>query len=110
MNFDEYQELARVTANGVEEEDKLLFSGICIAGEAGELANVIKKIVYHGHKKDAIKLMDEAGDILWYLSFLADAIGFSLEDIAKYNIEKLKRRYPDGFSKDKSINRKENTI
>jgi len=111
MTFEEYQNLAMRTANGIPEEDRLVFAGLCLAGKAGELANIIKKMKWHGHKVDAIKLLDEAGDCLWYIAYLADALGFDLSTIANMNIGKLKKRYPEGFSKERSINRiEDNTI
>jgi len=78
-----------------------------IAGEAGEVADYIKKVLYHGHVMDEEVLCKELGDVLWYVTTLASTAGLTLEEVARKNIEKLRKRYPDGFSQEKSINREE---
>jgi NTP pyrophosphatase (non-canonical NTP hydrolase) len=80
---------------------------MCIAGEAGELANIVKKVLWHGHDFDTDKMVDELGDILWYLATTAHGLGYDLDTIAERNIQKLKQRYPDGFSEERSKNRNE---
>jgi len=59
----------------------------------------------HGHPFDPESLKDELGDVLWYLAEAATAVGLNLEDIASQNVDKLIRRYPEGFSEEHSINR-----
>lgn len=103
--FNEYQEFAKRTAN--THEYALANYGLGIAGEAGEVADLIKKSVFHGHNVDTVEVTKELGDVLWYLSQIASLANVSLEDVAIANIEKLKKRYPDGFSVDASINRAE---
>ncbi len=76
-------------------------------GEAGEAMDIIKKYYYQGHELDKEKLKDECSDVLWYLAEIAEGLEIGLEDIAIHNIEKLKKRYPDGFAVEKSINRKD---
>jgi len=76
-----------------------------IAGEAGEVADYIKKVLYHGHPIDKDKLCKELGDVLWYIATLAENAGLTLEEVARANIDKLWARYPDGFSTERSINR-----
>lgn len=76
-----------------------------IAGEAGEVADYIKKVLYHGHPIDKDKLCKELGDVLWYVATLADTAGLTLEVVARANIDKLWARYPNGFSTERSINR-----
>lgn len=78
-----------------------------LTGEAGEVADLIKKHFGHGHELDLIKVNKELGDVLWYLSQLAEQFGLSLDDVAQANIDKLKKRYPDGFSEEASKNRRE---
>lgn len=75
--------------------------------EAGEVVGIIKKTLFHGHTLKREKLTEELGDLLWYLTAIATTEGLSLEEIAKENLEKSRRRYPDGFSFEKSINREE---
>lgn len=78
-----------------------------LTGEAGEVADLIKKHFGHGHELDLTKVKKELGDVLWYLSQLAEQFGLSMDDVGEANIAKLKARYPDGFSEEASKNRKE---
>lgn len=112
MELNKYQELAQRTSHSYRENltEALLFAAINIPGEAGEIANYVKKVVWHRHPFDPIKMVDELGDLLWYIQKAASDLGFTLEDIATYNIEKLKKRYPDGFSSERSINREEQNV
>lgn len=109
MEFYEYQDLAKRTSSFPDhnkgfERWKMAFFGIF--GEAGELADELKKVMWHGHDFDREKLRDELGDLLWYVSEIATALDFDLDDVAILNVEKLKRRYPEGFSEEASRNRK----
>jgi NTP pyrophosphatase (non-canonical NTP hydrolase) len=108
MQFNEYQELAERTANKVIKDGVLVRYanfGMGIAGEAGEVCNYLKKVVFHGHPLNLEKLKEELGDTLWYIATIATTAGTTIEEVAIANIEKLKVRYPDGFSEEKSINR-----
>jgi len=106
FTLDKYQNLAnRSSGAGGEGKQRLIVSALGLAGEAGEFANLVKKMTAHGHEFDPAALKDELGDVLWYLAEAATASGLSLNEIAAHNVEKLLRRYPDGFSQDNSINR-----
>lgn len=105
MQLNEYQRLAERTANNIEWENRLVNFSLGVSGEAGEFANLVKKIKYHGHKYDREKLKEELGDILWYVAALATTICCDLDDVAKFNITKLRCRYPEGFSEERSRNR-----
>ena len=103
---DEYQRLTRRTMNpGVSERDALAMTALGLAGEAGELVEIIKKDLFHGHELDREKIAKEAGDTAWYLARLADTCGIPLSTIFGKNIYKLQIRYPDGFSEEASQNR-----
>jgi len=65
----------------------------------------VKKIVHHRHFNEIGALWEELGDVLWYLADLCTTLGVSLDTVAEGNIAKLKRRYPEGFSAERSINR-----
>ncbi len=78
-----------------------------LTGEAGEVADLIKKHIGHGHPLDKTKTAKELGDDFWYIAVLACRIGYTLEDIARMNVAKLMARYPEGFSSERSINRKD---
>ena len=74
-------------------------------GEAGECIDILKKHAFQKHPLDEAKLIDELGDVLWYIAETATGIGTTLEELAQRNIGKLRARYPEGFSADRSINR-----
>jgi NTP pyrophosphatase (non-canonical NTP hydrolase) len=107
MDFSSYQSLAARTAGaGRGGERRQIIAALGLAGEAGEFANLIKKLTAHGHAIEPAELADELGDVLWYLSEAASACGLSLDEIARGNVEKLRSRYPEGFSEEASRNRK----
>ena len=106
MTINEYQTLALRTLNPELSEKDVLINGVMgLCGESGEAIDLVKKHLAQGHPLDAEKLAKELGDIAWYLAETAHAIGYSLEDILKMNIDKLAARYPEGFSSDRSMNR-----
>lgn len=89
----------------------VLYAAIGMCGEAGEVSELIKKYAYHGHTIDTEHLARELGDVLWYVSYMADLFGYSLGEIMEMNQEKLAKRYPDGkFDAERSQNRKEGDI
>lgn len=104
MTANDYQRAALRTA-GDNREDYLLNGVMGLTGEAGECSDIVKKHLFQGHELDKAHLAEELGDVAWYLAIAAEAIGYSLSDIFAANVEKLKKRYPDGFDKDRSINR-----
>lgn len=105
--FDHYQTESRSTAGYLDKDDPITLStlGLGIAGEAGEVADLLKKVIGHGHPIDVAKLVKELGDVLWYVAVLASVYGVLLSDVAAANRAKLMARYPDGFSTERSINR-----
>lgn len=106
LTMEEYQKLAeRTSGAGQTGERRQIIAALGLAGEAGEFANMIKKLTAHGHNIPVEDLADELGDVLWYLAEAATASGLSLEGIAQKNIEKLRARYPEGFSEERSRNR-----
>lgn len=106
MNLNHYQSLAGLTSGaGGDGERRLIIAALGMAGEAGEFANLVKKLTAHGHDVPLEELADELGDVLWYLAEAASACGLELDDIASQNVAKLRARYPQGFSQEQSINR-----
>lgn len=87
------------------EPAEMLNACLGLSGEVGEVNDIIKKWVFHGHDLDKDELEKEIGDILWYVALMCDSINVRMEDIAKKNIKKLEKRYKDGFSESQSINR-----
>lgn len=108
VNFDKYQRAASRTANKeLTRELTLATFALGLAGEAGEVADLIKKHLGHGHWLNKDEIRKELGDVLWYLATVAEACGLSLEEVAAANIVKLQARYPTGFSSEASKNRKD---
>ena len=108
MTPNEYQRLAMTTLNpALSRRDILINSVMGLCGESGEAIDIVKKHLHQGHELDKAALAKELGDIAWYLAEAATALDMELEDILAANIEKLKARYPDGFSSACSIGRKE---
>jgi NTP pyrophosphatase (non-canonical NTP hydrolase) len=106
MEMNEYQVAAmRTSVQHPHWGDKLDNAILGLSGEIGEVADSWKKHKYHGHAFDPTKMMEELGDLLWYIAQAADAIGYPLNIVARNNLEKLEKRYPDGFSSKRSINR-----
>ena len=105
MTLAEYQALAQRTSNAGKRSDKLENACLGLAGECGEVCDIVKKALFQGHALDRAGLIEEAGDVLWYLAELAAGLGVSLEDMAVQNVMKLRRRYPNGFDAGRSRNR-----
>jgi NTP pyrophosphatase (non-canonical NTP hydrolase) len=108
MKMNQYQDLsARTSPHFDDVVEEITAWTMGIAGEAGEVADIVKKAVWHKHPWDHQKLAYELGDLLFYISRLSSAIGYSLDEIAVMNQQKLYKRYPNGFNPSDSINRKE---
>jgi NTP pyrophosphatase (non-canonical NTP hydrolase) len=107
---DQYQELASRTecdqdkafrrVASMKEAITLLHSVIGMSGEVGELAGTIEKCIYYGQSLDKVNLLEELGDLMWYIAEMCNATGFSLEQVMKANIAKLKKRYPIVYNED----------
>ena len=107
----EYQKLAMRTSNKELSTDAHLMNGaLGLAGEAGEVADLMKKSFMQGHWLNYAHVAKELGDVLWYIAETATAIGYTLDEIMQMNIDKLKARYPDGFDTERSTHRKEGDI
>lgn len=112
---DSYTDLALKTLNKdvFEQKDLILNASLGLSGEVGEVNDIIKKYMYHGHKLDddtKEKIILELGDVCWYVALMAWAIDKTkFEDVLNKNIAKLEKRYHGEFSTDKSINRKEDS-
>ena len=106
MEVNEYQKLAMTTLNpALNKRDVLINSVMGLCGESGEAIDIVKKWMAQGHELDRERLAKELGDIAWYLAEAATALDLSLEEILQANIEKLKKRYPEGFDETRSIDR-----
>ena len=104
VNVNEYQKQAMTTLNPeLNKKDVLINSVMGLCGESGEAIDIVKKWLAQGHELDKAHLAKELGDIAWYLAEAATALDLSLEEILQANIDKLKKRYPDGFDTERSI-------
>lgn len=104
--LDRYQEAAGRTRNNLLVPALELSNyGLGLGGEAGEVQEIIKKHIGHGHPINQEDLTKELGDVLWYLANIAAMHDIKLSTVAARNIEKLKARYPEGFDQQRSINR-----
>lgn len=105
MKFKEYTEGVRrtyvVTQSAAERTCNFALG---LGGECGEVLELVKKGKFHGHGIDTDAMRNELGDVLWYLTALADTIGLDLADVAQANLDKLRARYPDGFDPERSKN------
>ena len=106
LTANEYQKKAMATLNPELSKKDVLINGVMgLCGESGECIDLVKKHLHQGHPLDREKLCKELGDVAWYLAETAWALDIPLEDILRGNLEKLKKRYPQGFDADKSMNR-----
>lgn len=94
MNINEYQERAYMTATYKDHMGigGLTYTVLALCGETGELANKLKKHLRVGTEPDKAVLMDELSDVFWYLSAVSTELGYNLEDVALFNLEKLRKR------------------
>ena len=110
FTFDEYKKLAMRAA--IPEEDKesrLTHAALGLASEAGEVAGLLQK-EFQGHERDKNHIKKELGDCLWMIAEACDALDISMTEVAITNIIKLKTRFPEGFSKERSLNRDKDDI
>ena len=104
-DIDIYQKNALRTCSTPMEHDMLMQGLMGLCGEAGECIDIYKKCLFQGHELDRAHLAEELGDVAWYLAVAARGAGYNLSDIFNMNITKLRKRYPDGFDANKSVNR-----
>ena len=111
LTANDYQELASRTLiskpDNVYTGDELLlvWNALGLTGEAGEVADTIKKAVFHRHTLNRDELIKELGDVLWYVAALCTKIDVPMGMVMQYNIDKLKKRYPEGYNSADSIAR-----
>ena len=105
--FKEYEDKAMRTSNGLNNNQMIYNAILGLNGESGELADLLKKHLFQGHTFDRNKLIEELGDVMCYCALLAKGLNIELDEVADLNIMKLSTRYPKGFEKERSVNRKE---
>ena len=108
MDLDAYQRLAaRTIRPGRPARDLLANWALGLTGEAGEVAEHVKKHLFHDTPLDRDAVVKELGDVLWYVAAMAGALGIPLAEVGETNIAKLRRRYPEGFDEARSRERVE---
>jgi NTP pyrophosphatase (non-canonical NTP hydrolase) len=111
MEANELQQQMLRTAKFDRTLDNILLNcALGLSGETGEINDIIKKVLFHSHPlTDELhqKLLDEIGDVAWYLAYLSAALSSDFETIFQRNIAKLQKRYPNGFNTADSLNRSE---
>lgn len=102
MTNKEYENVVRSTAS----KNPQIEEGIIgMASESGEVLDILKKHLFQGHELERDNLIEEVGDVLWYLMFTCIQMDITLEELMEANAEKIRKRYPDGFDPEKSVNR-----
>lgn len=122
MTGNEYKEAAMRTYDGksnlklfeeiVKDDSTGVIINACLglSGEVGEFNDMIKKWIFHESELDELHAKKELGDILWYVALMCEAFGWDFDEIFTRNILKLKKRYPDGFDKERSEHRAEGDV
>jgi len=111
MDFKDYQQLASRTLLAepdfqIQPDQVLLaWNALGLVGEAGEVAELVKKGVFHQRGLDLDKMRKELGDVLWYVAAVASNVGLTLDEIAWHNLEKLQARFPDGWDAERSTHK-----
>lgn len=106
MTANEYQKLAMTTLNpALSKKDVLINAVMGLCGESGEAIDIVKKWLAQGHDLDKERLAKELGDVAWYLAEAATALDMDLETILAMNLDKLAKRYPEGFRTRRSVER-----
>ena len=100
MELNDYQAAAKTTAVYTSAEQQLVCTVLGLNGEAGEVAEKIKKVIRDKNSiigdDDRREIQKELGDVLWYLAVLSDTLGLDLESVAAMNLEKLRSRFQRG--------------
>jgi NTP pyrophosphatase (non-canonical NTP hydrolase) len=101
ITLQDYQEKAlRTLRPDLSVNDRLTLCGLGLPGEVGEVADLLKKHLFHRNGKplNVEKLTDELGDVLWYAAVLCSTLGISIEDVMTANLAKVQARHPNGFN------------
>ena len=105
MNNKQYLELSDRTCKHITEDFvmnpatfDLLHATLGITGEAGELADAVKKSIFYSKPLDIANMREEIGDIMWYIALACRTLEFDLDELLAENIAKLQKRYPEKYS------------
>lgn len=108
MDLETYRrDVMRTVDPEMTERERLLLGALGLAGEAGEVANAFKKMLFHSHPLDVPAVRDELGDVMWHVMFLCETLGMTLEEVMAANVDKRRKRYPGVMTPERSIHRDE---
>ena len=99
------KDVIRTVNKTLEPNEHITNAALGLTGEAGEVAEIVKKAMFQGHFLNRDKIAEELGDVMFYVAYMVDTIGMTLDQIMSQNVTKRRNRYPDGFSVQKSVNR-----
>lgn len=85
------------------EQVMIAWNAVGLAGEAGEVSDLIKKGIFHQQEIDLLKIKKELGDVMWYIAALCKCLNLTLEEVMQANIEKLVARFPNGYSPERTL-------
>ncbi len=106
MEIKEYQKRSTRTLNKeLFTKEQLMNMALGISGESGEIADIFKKVFFQGHELSVEEVVDELGDLMFYIVNLCTLLDIDMTDVLQENIDKLQARYPEGFDSLRSINR-----
>ncbi len=97
MTPERYTDFVRAGNFTKDDRDSKFLAGLGLAGEAGEVADIIKKHLLHGAHLDRDALCKELGDVMWYLQHAIEVFGFTDAEVKETNVRKLCDRYPEGY-------------
>ena len=105
MTMNAYQKLAARTINHDLNDNEMMYHALHgMVGEIGEINSMYQKL-YQGYLIDEDHMKKEIGDLMWFVAEFCTSHGWTLDEIATMNIDKLKARYPDGFTEERSLHR-----
>lgn len=92
------EHVARLFVKPSDETGRMVHAAMGISGEAGELIDAIKKTWIYGKPLDRENVLEESGDLLFYLQALLTECGFTIDEAMTANVGKLRKRYPQGYT------------
>ena len=110
INFNQYQKEAFDLISEDGRKDMVLNGVLGLAGESGECCDIVKKNRFQGHELNKEHLIEELGDVMWYIAMMCHALNWDLNEIMQMNIDKLKARFPEGFDVDRANHRENGDI
>ncbi len=105
MNDREYTQFVLGKISPKTLEEPLMAGTLGLAGEVGEIADLVKKYIFHGHKLAVEEVVEELGDLFFYVTLIMHALDTTLDEVIEMNVQKLDSRYPEGFESIRSMNR-----